>query len=380
VIIISLLLISCSDDPSSIGSGQLDQDLINIKVLDSKTDTINQSSTFKKKVISLGTGQTLLVGKSDNLEASSLIKFLILLPDSVKTDFLANNITIDTAMVELTKQYNFGGSNLNFTAHKIITSWSAATFSADSLSSLMYDPADVIINRPVKDDDSLYSFQLDKQLVASWFRENADSTQPDVYGIYLKPDPSSDKITGFQALAVENEEIPVIKIVISKTGSYKDTLTFISSTDVSVVTGNEPVTSPQNIIVQAGLSVQSKLYFDLSVLPVNAIVSSAELFLTVDTVETKTGSSFTNSLAAFFIIDSTNADSTSGSITLSRSGNTFSGNITVFVKRWIDTNTNQGILLTAADQFNGVEKFVIKGSNAAVEEKPRLKIIYTSIR
>jgi hypothetical protein len=100
----------------------------------------------------------------------------------------------------------------------------------------------------------------------------------------------------------------------------------------------------------------------------------------LDTLETKAGSPYIPSLQAYFLFDSTNTDSvSSSSIRLSRFSNIFTGQITSYVRAWLDNINNQGILLTSTDPLNGVERFVIKGSNAPASVKPLLRITYTKL-
>jgi hypothetical protein len=144
--------------------------------------------------------------------------------------------------------------------------------------------------------------------------------------------------------------------------------------------GTIPSLSPENIIVRSGFVINATLAFDFSNIPENIIVNKAELILTLDTLETKAGSPYIPSLQAYFLFDSTNTDSvSSSSIRLSRFSNIFTGQITSYVRAWLDNINNQGMLLTATDPLNGVERFVIKGSNAPASVKPLLRITYTKL-
>ena len=77
---VSLLFISCSDEPSSLGVELVGSDYITVKTYDSINDTISQNSSFFKSVIPLGSADWLLVGRhqspEQNIEASTLLKFI----------------------------------------------------------------------------------------------------------------------------------------------------------------------------------------------------------------------------------------------------------------------------------------------------------------
>lgn len=377
-LILPLLFIGCVEDPSPIGAQLLDQDLIEVEELNSQTDSITQSSSSYKKVIQLGAANNILIGKAENVEASTLVRFLFNLPDSVIADIKNNNINILESSVELTRTYAFGDTNssFNFSAHKILSNWTSGGFTADSLSSLNFEAAEVSSNKDL--NDSLLVFDLDNLLVDSWFKAKADTSDKSDRGIIIKPSSPTGQVIGFQALSSTAVNVPRLKVVFEKPGAYKDTISFIATADVSVVSGSLPNVGAENIVVQSSLAAYSKLYFDLSKLPADAVINSAELTLSIDTLQSKTGSNFINSILVFNIVDSTSKDSiTSESIQLVRSGNKFQAKITAFVNSWINKE-NLGMLIKTGDEFSGLEIFALKGSSASDSAmRPKLTVTYT---
>jgi len=378
-VLVSLIHFSCSDSPSSLGSDLLSQDLINILELDSANDSLFQFASVYKKVIELSSANRLLLGKKDNIEAGILIKFLIFFADSIKQQLTNNELSVLSAKVEFTKNYTFGNSTvpIDFSVHKINNNWSTG-FTSDSLAILTYDANDISFSKTFS--DSINGFNFDTQTALNWLKASADSSIPIDNGLYIKPAMSSEKIVGFQALTIEDLTIPSLKIIIQKTGVYSDTLSYFPSVDLSVVSGSLPDVGTENIGIQAGLNSEARLFFDLSSLPKDIVVNYAQLILTVDTIKTITGSSFTNSVRVNYITDSTNlAIDSTFSLFLDRDGSTFKGSVTSFIQRTLIESNNQGLLLSASDKLNGVELFAIKGSNAAaLAERPNLQIIYTS--
>jgi len=376
---VSLLHLSCSDSPSSLGADLLSQDLINILELDSAKDSLFQSSSTYKKVIALSNADRLLLGKKDNVEAGILLKFLIFFADSIKQQIINNELTVLSAKVEFTKNYTFGNSSapIDYSVHQINSSWSTG-FTSDSLTLLSFDANDISFGKTFT--DTINTFNFDNQTALNWLKARADSITPIDNGLYVKPSMSSEKIIGFQALSIDDLSIPSLEIVIQKAGVYIDTLSYFPSIDLSVISGSLPDVGFENIGIQAGLNSEARLFFDLSSLPKGIVVNYAKLILTIDTIKTITGSSFTNSLRVNYLTDSTSLiiDSTF-SLFLDRDSNTFEGSVTSFVQRTLIENNNQGLLLSASDKLNGVELFAIKGSNAAIfTERPKLQIIYTS--
>jgi hypothetical protein len=378
---IILNLVSCSEDPSSIGSPFVKRDLINLDSLDSFKDTFPQFSYTYKHIIPLGYSSNLLLGKKDNNVATMLLNFNIIVPDSVKTDLLNNALTVSSATVQLYKSYNYGDSTalLDYTAHSINTPWTSTSFTIDSLPNLLYDAADVSSNRTAP-GDTLYQFNLSTDLALKWLNIYANSQTPD-NGIVVIPQ-STGRIVGFYALTSSTSvDIPFLVVVLNKTGGYQnDTLKFSTVADLSVITGNPPQNQTENIFVQSSVELESRIQFNLSKVPQHAIINYAELQLTIDTTQSVFGSTYSDQLTANFITDSTHIDSLSNnSVTLNRVGSLYTGNITSYVQNWLSTKINEGIQIRSGAYDTGLELWALKGSNASDPSKrPRLKIIYTN--
>ncbi|HSP86818.1 MAG TPA: hypothetical protein VLN45_01690, partial [Ignavibacteriaceae bacterium] len=113
---------NCNDEPTSIGKDILNQfgDLINSGIISS--DSLNQISSYSHpKEVSFSSSERLLLGISDNINASVLIKFDTALPDSIEEDLIDNEITVTSVTVEFHKTYSFGDTiaPFDFTVHKI---------------------------------------------------------------------------------------------------------------------------------------------------------------------------------------------------------------------------------------------------------------------
>jgi hypothetical protein len=374
-----VLIYSCSDSPTSIGNNLLVPDYINVKILDSYQDSIGQSSSYFKTPIKLSDSPRLLVGKFENVEASSLMRFGIALPDTIKNAVLNSSLNIINAKIELTKEYEIGNTtnNLNYSVHNVTSGWTSYGFNADSIPNLMYDNADISSNKTYS--DSLYTFNIDNQTIYAWFLTASDSSVHNNKGIYLKADAASTEVIGFDAFNVNLIGIPKLSVIV-ETGGIVDTLNFYSIEDVSAISGDKPEMPAGDIAVQCGLAVNGRVKFDLSALPEGAIINKAQLTLFVDSSETITGDPYTNSLTVYFAKDSAadNYDTTSA-ITLSRTADYFSGDIARFIQSIASGyHENNGIIIAAGVQNLGVDIFALKGSDASnTSLRPRLVIIYT---
>ena len=370
-----LLFYSCSDNPSSIGANLLKSDNLKINELDSYKDTLAQKSWYLKRTLRLGASYTLLLGKNDNVEASTLINFLIALPDSLKNSIAADSITVTGANIKFIRDYPTKEDNsyYDFTAHKVQSGWTS-NFTSDSLTMLSYDPMDISSNKTLT--DSLEQFDVSNDFAFSLLKYATDSIGTN-FGIYLKPTENSKKVVGYYSL-YNGINIPVLTIAIEKLNLYPDTLFFYASSNVSVVTGNIPTTNLQSrIIVQGGLVINSKLWFDVSKIPFNAIINDAKVTLNMDSSESYLGDT-TNSLLASFLTDSSSIvlDSTNVAA-FSKVNNSMTGTITSYVQRWVNSGVNEGILLYPRNQIGSVDLFTFLGNDAVDSLKPRLHVIYT---
>lgn len=376
-----LAISSCSDTPTDLGSELLNPDLIGVTVFDTQKDSAFQSSYSFKKVIKLGGAPRVLIGKTDNLTAHALFVFTFVISDSLKQLVKNDSLNILSAKVELTPDYVYGDSNATFdySVHKINSEWVSASFTADSFLSAKfnYDPADLSSNRNAS--DSLYTFDLNPNAVRDWLRNQADTSLAKNNGILISPTPSTNKIVGFVAFNPEISNDTKVKAVIQKVGTTRqDTITAYVLSDVHVIIGENTV-PPEKMIVQAGVVSNSYLYFDLSKIPDKAVVNYAKLSVELDSLDSKFGSGYTNSLTVYLVTnsDSLKIDEASGE-SLLKNGKRYEGNISSFVRYWLNQNNNQGIVIKAGNELAGVEKFVLKGSTYPVyEERPKLEIVYT---
>ena len=380
IILFSVLnLLSCSDDPSSIGIDLLDGDYLVVNTFDTQDDTVTQSSSFFKEVVPLGFSNYVLIGKRDELEATTLMKFVFSIEDSLSQDFLDDNIIINEAFIELTPTYIYTDSiaDYDFTVHEITSDWSL-DFTSDSLDFLSYNMDDLSSNKNFT--DSIYTFDLNNDFVLQWIKNSIDTSLGENKGLYFIPTMNTGKVVGFQALTPLSSDAAKLRVVIEKPGSFVDTIRAFILADISTVITDLPNLPAEDIGVQASTTIQSRLFFDLSQIPRDISINKAELILTEDTLYSITGSSFNSNLAVFRITDSSDVTvDESTRILLGKNNNIFTGNITSFIISWIANDNNQGMVIRPASLTERLELFAIKGSEyPALSERPRLRIVYTS--
>jgi len=374
-----LFILSCSDEPSSIGANLIVDDVIAVSSFDTKDTPVYQTSSYFKKIVPLGLSSKILIGIKDDIVASTLMKFLFFIDDSLKDDFLNDAININEAFIELTPQYTFTDTtaSMDFTVHKINSEWSANTFTVDSLSGLVYEPDDLSSNKNFT--DTLYTFNLNSDLVLSWIKNSYDSTLESNNGIYYKPALSSGKVVGFQALTTTSTDAAKIKIVIEKPGAFIDTVKGFIFLDVSVVDSDSLILPEGEVGVQASVTNQTKLFFDIGTIPDDIIINNAELILSADTLNFVTGSSFSDKVQAYRITDSTNSEiDENNGVILIRENDTYTGNITDIFSSWILNNNEQGLIIRSENIVEGLELFTFRGSDYPDSTlRPRIRVTFT---
>ncbi|UCH64909.1 MAG: hypothetical protein JSW63_09860 [Ignavibacterium sp.] len=381
-ILLLINFIACTDEPSSIGVDLLEGDFVIVATFDTQDDSVYQSSSDFKEVISLGFASRILIGKRGDVHASTLMRFIFAITDTLRQDFLDGNIHVNESIIDLDPIYTYNDTleTYDFTVHEITNDWTSAGFTSDSLPSLTYEPIDLSSNKNFT--DSLYSFNLDNDLVLSWIKFSIESSQGSNKGIYYKPTESSGKVVGFQALTLTSTTAARLNIVIEKTGSWIDTINGFIFEDVSV-TESDNSSLPEEVVgIQSSVTFQSRLFFDVSEADSDVVVNNAELILTSDSLNTVTGSPFNSNLTVFRMTDSTsNAFDESFNVTLSKVGNLYIGDITSFVNFWLNTRDNHGLLIRSQSYTEGLELFAFKGSSSPLlSERPRLKIVFTRLQ
>lgn len=375
---------SCSDDPTSIGANLLpDQDLITVNSIDSLF--FQKTRFYDTDSLALNSSSRVLLGQSDKVESTTLMKFYLFLDDSVQDAISDNSIIIKSAVLEIEPVYTFGAesnNNFDFTLHEITSEWNSLEFGETELPDLDYNIEDVSSNREYF-GDTLITLDFDKDLIRSWMDLAVNELQENNHGVYFKFTEGTNKIVGFPAISTTYDSVLTrLKIIIEVPSQFTDTLDIQVTSDAHVVLGELPTTNNNNIFVQGGIPVRSNMFFDVSSIPEYAIINRATLKLFYDESESIIGSSSSDYLSMILMegYDSSEVDITYSNINLKRDTleTYYSGEITQYVQSWV-SEENNGFQLYLFDEIETVNKIAI-----ATEEhpnqllKPYLEIIYTS--
>lgn len=378
-----IIFISCSDDPSSIGSNLIpDNDKITFHEFDSQTKPIKSSSNFFYKRTTLGAAEKLLLGKNSYSESVVLLRFIPTFSDSLLNYLKDGSLTIKSSWLEMFPAYKMGDSlaAFDFSIHQVRSDWSPVGFDIDSLKSpsFKYDSKNVSGSKTFS--DTLVTVNLDPNVVREWLLFQKDNTLAPNYGLLFKPTSSTNKYLGFYAVSVFTEtRQPVLFIEYARTGVYQDTTYVSPYIDTHVVDGQIP-TGTNDIVVQSGLALRGFAFFDVSSFEKATAVNKATLELTLNPLKSLDGNPSSDSIYVRVFTDSTARKYGSDSSTvmlLKRVGDKFIGDLTWMVQRWITLGENQGFELSLADELNAASRFTFYGTKESnIALRPRLKIVY----
>ncbi len=369
-------LYSCGEDPASIGSSQIPNDII-IAEINSLEDSIQQNSASFKENIDRGVSSGIFLGRYKDLESHALFRFILTLSDSVTSALEADSLNVLEANVKMYPYYELGDGAFDFSVHKINSYWTEQDFDTDSLSNLQYDAADISIGKNFT--DSLITFSLPLDLVTNWMKRKIDESQEANNGLYFQPAAASNKVLGFKGFTGDagDKKLTALEIVVEKSGEFIDTVYAFGFPDVYVPKTELPDVNG-NIFVQGGVAVHSTINFDLSRIPKSAIINNAELRLYINSENSYLGNpTFDSLFVRFNLKDSTEING----VIFRKAENYFAGPVTGFVEKWVSGEENHGLDISVFDELNTVSRFALYGSGINDPElMPRLEIYYTTLK
>ncbi|MBK7106428.1 MAG: hypothetical protein IPH62_14200 [Ignavibacteriae bacterium] len=375
---------SCTNDPNSLGTDLVpNSDKLNFVVIDSYTSNFNQELTsYKYDSLRFGSSSTVLLGNYKNITSEVLIGFYINPADSIMDPYKADSSKLIKCWVEIQPTYWIGDSNsFQFSIHRINSSWNPSSISQDTINEIYNTLGPNLLDQSTYSfADTVMKFDLNTELVDGWIRRTYDSSYAPDYGILMRPI-SNSGIVGFQALTTYNDEdYPYLYMVFEQEGVF-DTIIAIPSADLHVPKGEIYSNTNDNIILQSSLAVRGKLLFDLSLVPENIVINKATLDLFIDNNNTEFGTIDADTIAIGFLTDfeKSTLSTEIGKYPILKSGDKYSGDIRLFVQKWMDGEENKGLLIQLSDELRSVSRVGIFNSTSSVDSlKPRLTIYYTN--
>lgn len=385
ILILLISLISCNDDPTSLGVNLLpEQDFINANTINSLDFNFEQKSLFyDTDSLSLANATKIFLGKNGNIKSTMLMKFYMFFPDSITDAINADSLNLISATMAMEPLYTYGEESnyFDFSLHEVTSEWNSLEFGKKELEVLMYNSEDVSSNRVI--EDSLITYDIDKTLVENWLKLSAEESQTDNYGVYFNFDAATDKVLGFPAIStIYDSVLTRLIMIVEVPGKFTDTLSVQVSSDVHVVETTMEISSDQSIFVQGGIPIRSNLFFDVSQIPNNSIINRATIKLFVNEIESNIGTISSDYIGALLLDDYEssvlNTEYAPAILQIDSLASNFSGEITHFVQEWIE-NENNGMKLYLQSEIETLNKVSIYGTeNSDLALRPYLEIIYTS--
>ncbi len=384
--LVTFYTIGCADDPSSLGLNFIPPgETTGVRVFDSYIDTMQVTSVNVRKYVNTSTSSNLMVGINGSYNSKGLIRF-----GGLSGDY--DSATVNSATLTLSyRNYYFPVSasdslgQIAFDVFKINQSLNFSAITLDSVNSSTFGTVSQgsYTGSPTADSQKI-TISLNTAMVKDWLEYAADTSYPNKnYGMVLSPSAASTVIKAFYSgLSAISENVrPKLTVIVTKNNNT-DTLTTSGSATVSLV--NASITpSSETFSLQAGVSYVQTMKFDLSKIPSNATINDVQLYLTLDSANSKFSNQTSHSIAAQYISD------TAGLVTdgFSFSGSPSGGQYVIRVmsgfqaspfQRWLLGETNYGIMLRAGNQFTNLDLFTFFNTTVADPNKrPRIIIKYT---
>ncbi|HLB00832.1 MAG TPA: DNRLRE domain-containing protein [Bacteroidota bacterium] len=351
----------CSGDPNSSGAAILPDSLI----IETRTTTATADTGFLERV--RGNQTTLLVGKTPEYEARSLLRFSF-----PAFDTLAR---IDSGILKLRVTYRLpeGGGAVEFDVHEMTAAWSSLTFLWDSLTD-SFDPTPAgSFSGTVTSADTMVRVRIDTSLLRRWLVAGTGS-------LMMIPAPGSASVFGFGSHLTAADSIqPVLEVMVTDTSTA--TLRRNAVSGVFVADGTAPVI-PGTILLQSGIAYRSRIMFDSLSLPTGASIAQASFEITADTAVAAASRASRDTLTVSFIqdraypIDSIVLSGLCYPVT-ENGVRLYRGELKTYVQLWATREPNFGILLRPLGELTTLDRIGVYGAASVDSLKPRIRITYS---
>lgn len=376
VIAILITIQGCEEVPTDVGGGFISpDDTLNVRQIDSQTDTIQLLASPYKKAFSNYISPFIMVGKTSDLEASGLLRF-----NNLPTGFQGATVNTATLYIKYSNYYftdSLGA--IGFNVHRLNQNYSFASVTSDSIDMNSYDPTPVgnFVGSPV--DSVTVEVSLDSKMIKDWLEFAADPKHPvSNNGMIFIPNNTSNSIKGFISSLGEALETPYMEINLTVAGN-DSTITLNTSESNFIADGDLSQLPSDRITLQGGVAFQNFFRFDLSKLPPNVIINEARLEMYIDTASSYFFPVSERRFVATLITDSTTFQDSLSVINSQITGDKYVLQFNPIAQFWNNgTFPNYGIGLSTLSKRLNIDRFVFYSPTFAdVSKRPRLRITYT---
>jgi hypothetical protein len=375
----SLSTMNCADEPTSLGLKFLpSNETTGVRIFDSYLDSMAMLSYNKINRVNTYTSGFVIVGQSGTYNSKALVKFSGF-PDSL------SNATVNSAVLQLRyRNYYFPVSmqdslgQISFDVYTVLQDLDYGNVTLNNISSSTFGTVSkgTYTGSPTADSQAV-NITLDNNLARDWLKYAANPNyMPKNFGIVLSPNAMSNVLKGFYTFFSNPDFRPKITIIYTL-NSHTDTLVNnISETLFFADAGLTP--PPGEFYIQAGISYNRVMRFDLSKIPKTATINDVQLYLYLDSSNSELTRETIYGLNAAYINDSTNITNDTFAFHTIGSKSVFMFRIITPFQRWLIGETNYGIVINPSNQTANLDLFAFYDINASNPNKrPKVVIYYT---
>jgi hypothetical protein len=393
----ALLLFSCTNDPSPVGSSLYPpQNKLVLHALDSYNPADSVSFTYKIALqhLSNANSSNVLEGLYKTYEARSLMKFGYIVDSSFTYDSIPH-MTLKSGYLQIQLAgYRLGDTSasmqFNCTLNEVVNNYeTGATWDSLGASSNYSSTPVGSFNGHIGQDDSILNIPMDTAFILRLLRYGSfDSLNTNFHGLAIMAQSGTSGIVSFKT------SLATIHLVFQQ-DTLMDTTVMNTIQNISIVKSAEP-DPPNEMVMQSGVVQRLHMYIKYPLVPQLSTINSATLQLTLDTNNSMFGKdhirdSLQQSSRDTMFIFLASSDSTIGIYELAGSRipgtNTYSfPQIASFLSLLRHGAADFGIVPIQGfgsahglgDEFATLDKFVFY-SPAATDTtlRPRVKIFYS---
>lgn len=374
----SLFTINCADEPTSLGLKFLpSNETTGVRIFDSYLDSMAMLSYNRINRVNTYLSGFCIVGQSGTYNSKALIKF-----SGFPTDLA--NATVNSAVLQLRYQnYYFPVSmqdslgQISFDVYRVLKNLDYGKVTLSNINSSTFGTVSkgTFTGSPTADSQAV-NITLDNNLVKDWLKYAANSNYtPKNNGIVLSPNAASNVLKGFYTFT--NPDLRPKVTIIYTLNNNTDTL--VNNISETLFFANASLTPPAGeFYIQAGISYNRVMRFDMSKIPKDATINDVQLYLYLDSSNSELTRSTIYGLNAAYVNDSAaNTNEGYGFHTLG-SGRVFMFRIITPFQRWLTGETNYGIIINPSNQTANLDRFAFYDVDAPNPNKrPKVVIYYT---
>ena len=140
----------------------------------------------------------------------------------------------------------------------------------------------------------------------------------------------------------------------------------------------------ERIVLQSGISIRGRLFFDMRAIPAASIINHVTLYLSRDETLSTRYYRGADSVLVYESVDST-ANTLNSTGVITRTDSELPGvliaegaPVTRAVQNWVNRKGNHGFILVPMYELSDIDRMALYGADAPADKRPRLVVTYTT--